>query len=96
MSKKNREQRSAIQVYSDIEDVKVYLSTLPSILQLVIESFHLDNTDITDDDIRDYMARREDLYNSIFLVQTTIYDCIEKIRNISVWNDSDVPTESEV
>lgn len=94
MNEKKTALKSTIDVYTDVENAICNLSTLPSILQLIIDGFNLDGSN-TPDDIEltaralDFYARREDMYNSIYLVRNVIYDTVKELRSIKLEADLD-------
>lgn len=101
MKENNAKKRSAFDVFWDVENATNKLEALPSILQLIIENFDLDR-ELTGDEKQknayDYSIRRDDLYNSIYLVQSIIFDTVSQLKAIKLSEEvpGDAGNESEV
>ena len=102
MNRENTQKRPVLDVYTDVENAICNLSTLPSVLQLIIDGFHLDEK-ITDEEMikayaYDLFARRDDLYKSIYLVRNIISDTVDQLRAIRISEEDpdDAGKESEV
>lgn len=93
--------KPTIQVYSEVEDAILNLEAIPSLLNLIIDQYHLDDISKKDEDrmvfALDFLARKEDLLNLIVLTRDIVYESVSKIHSIKLGADpDDVQDEKEV
>lgn len=84
-----QELRSAIEVFSDVENATVGLEELPHLLQLLVDNYDLDSREFTEKQVLDLGMSHNTLYSTIFIVQHTLWDMSEKLSKISIKKDLD-------
>jgi len=64
-------------------EATINLSYIPDVLQLAIESLHLDERVLTEDQGQDIIIRHEELYNTISLTQRVIIQTLEELDRMA-------------
>ena len=82
-----RTERTAFEVYTDVENATFELSALPSVLNLIIENYHLDNEELSPDEMDDFRRGWKTIYNALFMVRNSIADVVDKLHDIKLVND---------
>ncbi len=82
-----RTERTAFEVYTDVENATFELSALPSVLNLIIENYHLDNEELSLDEMDDFRRGWKTIYNALFMVRNSIADVVDKLHDIKLVND---------
>lgn len=87
--------RTAVEVFSDVEDITIDLMGLSDMLQMLIESTKLDQRDWTQDDEYDFIRSRDRVYNIIDLVSRRLWDMNKAIDNIPLKKAQDVTASTD-
>lgn len=82
-------EKTALQIINEVDDNLIELRRLPSIINLMMESFGFDSLELTESNKLDIVNRHEMISDVLFLTLSTIYDTIEKLEKISTKKDSD-------
>ena len=89
MTTQPNELRSAIEVFSDVEDAIAGLEEVPGVLQLLVEAYDLDDRDFTEKQVLDLGTHHKEVYAAISIVQRTLWDMSDKLQKISIKKDLD-------
>ena len=81
---KQYETRSTTEVFTDVENVTNKLLGIPELIDLIIESFKLDELEWEKWDMWDFMARRDILCKLIYMVLNGVDEVNEGINAIQI------------
>lgn len=81
-SQVKKEKKSIFQLLSDIENSTLNLETIPTILNLLINDFHLDNKTLEEPEIYDLVARHDMIYDTVVLARNVIIDTLEELERV--------------
>ena len=72
-----------IALANDVQNELPALEQAITVIDLLVESFGLDNLELTENQKADLGLRHETIYNALALVRNIIYDSAEKIERIT-------------
>lgn len=72
-----------IALANDVQNELPTLEQAITVIDLLVESFGLDNLELTENQKADLGLRHEQIYNALALVRNLIYDSTEKIERIT-------------
>lgn len=72
-----------IALANDVQNELPALEQAITVIDLLVESFGLDNLELTENQKADLGLRHEKIYNALALVRNLIYDSAEKIERIT-------------
>ena len=72
-----------IALANDVQNELPALEQAITVIDLLVDSFGLDNLELTENQKADLAAHHEKLYNALALVRNIIYDSAEKIERIT-------------
>ena len=87
--------KGAYQMYCEIEDLRTNLELMPSVIQLLVEKYHLDQANLTDEEKFDLSRANHDIYDVLALVQNTIFRFKQDMDDL--WEKyKELPHETEL
>ncbi len=76
-----KKEESVYQILENIENSTSNLELVPTILQLLIESFNLESKEeLEESEIYDFVARRDMIYETVTLTQNIIFDTLKNLE----------------
>ena len=87
-------EKTALEVVNEAQDAISALVSVPSTILLMMESFGLDNLELTESNISDITRRHEMITDTLNLALHEIWDAIDKIENLSIKKDSGESTDT--
>ena len=75
--------KSGLEVLTEVEMATCKLICLPSLIQLIIETFELDQPELSEKALYNFKARREMLYSTIYIVKDAIHEVNDDLAKIT-------------
>lgn len=82
-------EKTALEVVIEAQDAISALSSVPSTILLMMESFGLDSLELTEANISDITRRHEMITDTLNLALHAIWETLDKIENLSIKKDSE-------
>ena len=95
MTQAKKIQRSAFDVYTDVEEATIKLEFLPSIIQNFIDAYKIDSLELTEGERYDLAHADRTLYSLLSLVQRELYEVNDAINAIKVWEENKKGSDQE-
>lgn len=90
-----KQSKGAYQMYCEIEDLRTNLELMPSVIQLLVEKYNLDQENLTDEEKLDLSRANHDIYDVLALVQNTIFRFKQDMDDL--WEKyKELPSETEL
>ena len=81
--------REVREVFTEVENATAGLDELPRLLQLLIDNYNLDSTELTENEMFDLGMASHTIYSVLYIVQSSLYNMSDKLRSISIKKDLD-------
>ena len=82
-------EKTAFEVINEAQDAISALSSVPSTILLMMESFGLDSLELTESNKFDIINRHEMITDTLNLALHEIWEALDKIENLSIKKDSE-------
>lgn len=82
-------EKTALEVVIEAQDAISALSSVPSTILLMMESFGLDSLELTESNKFDIINRHEMITDTLNLALHEIWEALDKIENLSIKKDSE-------
>ena len=82
-------EKTALEVVIEAQDAISALSSVPSTILLMMESFGLDSLELTESNKFDIINRHEMITDTLNLALHEIWETLDKIENLSIKKDSE-------
>lgn len=82
-------EKTALEVVIEAQDAISALSSVPSTILLMMESFGLDSLELTEANISDITRRHGMITDTLNLALHAIWETLDKIENLSIKKDSE-------
>jgi len=82
-------EKTALEVVNEAQDAISALSSVPSTILLMMESFGLDSLELTESNKFDIINRHEMITDTLNLALHEIWEALDKIENLSTKKDSE-------
>lgn len=82
-------EKTALEVVIEAQDAISALSSVPSTILLMMESFGLDSLELTESNKSDIINRHEMITDTLNLALHEIWEALDKIENLSIKKDSE-------
>ena len=90
-----KQSKGAYQMYCEIEDLRTNLELMPSVIQLLVEKYNLDQENLTEEEKIDLSRANHDIYDVLALVQNTIFRFKQDMDDL--WEKyKELPSETEL
>ena len=90
-----KQSKGAYQMYCEIEDLRTNLELMPSVIQLLVEKYNLDQENLTNEEKFDLSRANHDIYDVLALVQNTIFRFKQDMDDL--WEKyKELPSETEL
>lgn len=81
--------KSAFDVMDEVEDATLGIDELPRLLELLINNYHLYNSEFTEAEMSNLGMAGHTIYSVLYIVQRSLYDMSNKLNAISIKKDLD-------